>query len=118
MVLPLDTHLPTLRGALVLHLAVLVHKPLVSVGIGGQAAPVPNHCVEQHHYVAVLITHVVHRLSYHVSCGGGQSTIVPLDLVLMSVKCWDDMSSASHFAVLVTLVLRYLSPCKGATARQ
>ena len=59
-VLPLDTYLPAFSGTLVLHLTILVGELLVSVGVGGQAAPVHNHGIEQHHPVAVLVTHVVH----------------------------------------------------------
>ena len=58
-ILPLDTHLPALCGALVLHLAVPIHELLVSVGVDSQAAPVPYHRVEQHASVAVIVTYVV-----------------------------------------------------------
>ena len=58
--LPLDTHLPAFCGTLELHLTIIVGELLVSVGVGGQAAPVCNHGVKQQHPGAVLATHVVH----------------------------------------------------------
>ena len=59
-VLPMDTYLPAFCGACLLNLTMIVGELMVGVGVGGQAAPVPDHRVEQQHPVSVLVTHVVY----------------------------------------------------------